>query len=127
MQQVKDWARRIKRDVIALYIAGRDPRTPWVAKALAVAVVAYALSPIDLIPDFIPIIGYLDDLLIVPLGIVLVVSLIPPELMAEYRQAAEARAKPQASRSGAIVVIVIWLVLFALVLWWAVGLFGNPA
>jgi len=80
---VKDWARTIKRDVHAVYLAARDPRTPWYAKALALCVAGYALSPIDLIPDFIPVLGYLDDAIIVPLGILAVVKMIPPEVMAE--------------------------------------------
>src|SRR6266705_899076 len=90
IQSAKQWARRIKRDAIALWLAARDPRTPAAAKIVAGAVAAYALSPIDLIPDFIPVIGYLDDLLIVPLGIWLVVSLIPDEIMVEYRAKADA-------------------------------------
>ena len=85
-------AAEIKRDVHALYLAARDPRVPWYAKAVAVAVAAYAISPIDLIPDFIPILGYLDDLVIVPLGIVLAVKLVPAELMGEFRAAADNRA-----------------------------------
>src|SRR6188472_2135480 len=91
--KLKDWARSIKRDVHAIYLAARDPRTPWYAKALAVCVAGYALSPIDLIPDFIPVIGYLDDLIIVPLGILAVVKLIPPEVMAESRAAAALAAE----------------------------------
>ncbi|MGY3112014.1 uncharacterized membrane protein YkvA (DUF1232 family) [Pantoea eucalypti] len=78
MTDIKTWARNIKRDVHAVWLAARDPRTPLVAKVLAMIVAAYAVSPIDLIPDFIPVIGYLDDLIIVPLGIMLVVRLIPP-------------------------------------------------
>jgi uncharacterized membrane protein YkvA (DUF1232 family) len=77
----KSWARSIKRDVHALYLASRDPRVPWYAKALAIFVAGYALSPIDLIPDFIPVVGYLDDVIIVPLGILMVIKLIPPEIM----------------------------------------------
>ncbi|MBX4420846.1 DUF1232 domain-containing protein, partial [Mycobacterium tuberculosis] len=73
---IKQWARRIKRDVVALWIAARDPRTPTLAKVIAGFVAAYALSPIDLIPDFIPVVGYLDDLLIVPAGILLAIKLI---------------------------------------------------
>src|SRR6478672_12661570 len=98
MNRLKQWARLIKRDVHALYFAARDPRVPWYAKALAAAVAAYALSPIDLIPDFIPVVGYLDDLIIVPLGIRLVISLIPDELMAEYRaKADEVASRPSST------------------------------
>lgn len=96
----KSWARTIKRDVVALWLAARDRRVPWYAKAAAGAVAAYALSPIDLIPDFIPVLGYLDDLVIVPLGIVFAVRLIPSDLMAELRkQAAERETRP-ISRTG---------------------------
>jgi uncharacterized membrane protein YkvA (DUF1232 family) len=86
----KQWARIIKRDVHAIYLASRDPRVPWYAKLTALAVTAYALSPINLIPDFIPVIGCLDDLIVVPLGILLVIRLIPREVMAEHRARAEA-------------------------------------
>jgi uncharacterized membrane protein YkvA (DUF1232 family) len=86
----KQWARTVKRDAHALYLAARDPRVPWYAKALVVAIAAYAASPIDLIPDFIPVVGYLDDIIIVPLGIALVIKLIPAEIMAEYRALASA-------------------------------------
>jgi uncharacterized membrane protein YkvA (DUF1232 family) len=87
------WARAVKRDVKALSLAARDPRVPWYAKAAAVAVVAYALSPIDLIPDFIPVVGYLDDAVIVPAGILLAVRCIPPNLMNEFRERAEVQAE----------------------------------
>ncbi len=83
--RLKIWARRLSRDGHAIYLASRDPRVPWYVKFLAIAVAGYALSPIDLIPDFIPVVGYLDDLIIVPLGIWLVVSLIPEQVMDEYR------------------------------------------
>src|SRR6202140_5109146 len=86
--RLKTWARSIRRDVHALSLASRDPRVPWYAKALALIVAGYALSPIDLIPDFIPVLGYLDDLVIVPLGILTVLRLIPPEIMAGNRAAA---------------------------------------
>jgi uncharacterized membrane protein YkvA (DUF1232 family) len=85
LQRARNWARTLKRDVVAIWIAARDPRVPWYAKAVAVVVAAYALSPIDLIPDFIPVLGYLDDVLIVPAGIWLTVRLIPAELMVEFR------------------------------------------
>jgi hypothetical protein len=89
LEKLKHWARRIKRDLNVLYLAARDPRTPWYAKALAIGVAAYAFSPIDLIPDFIPILGQIDDLIVVPLGIALAIRLIPPDVMAEHRRAAE--------------------------------------
>jgi uncharacterized membrane protein YkvA (DUF1232 family) len=105
----KTWARTIKRDAHALYFAARDPRVPWYAKALAIAVAAYAASPIDLIPDFIPVIGYLDDLIIVPLGIALVIRLVPPAIMAEHRQRAAASSDRPASIVAAGVIIAIWI------------------
>jgi uncharacterized membrane protein YkvA (DUF1232 family) len=109
LEKAKQWARRLKRDVVALYLAGRDPRTPWHAKAVAIAVAAYAISPIDLIPDFIPILGYLDDLIILPLGIMLAVRLIPAELMEEFRQASRARERLPANWVGAAAIIAIWI------------------
>ena len=92
LARVKQWARTIKRDVHAIGLAARDPRVPWYAKVLAATVVAYALSPIDLIPDFIPVVGYLDDLVIVPAGILLTVRLIPADLLNEFRAQAEKRS-----------------------------------
>lgn len=106
---VKDWARRIKRDLVALYLAGRDRRTPVLARLLAICVVAYALSPIDLIPDFIPVIGLLDDLILVPLGLAIAVRLIPPPLMATFRQQATSMERLGKSRRAAAVVVTIWL------------------
>lgn len=96
--------------MLAVYLAARDPRVPWWVKALALAVAAYALSPIDLIPDFIPVIGYLDDLILVPLGIVLVVSLIPADLMAEFRAEADARLSDKRPKSiaAAAVIVALW-------------------
>ena len=101
---------------MALWLAARDPRVPWYAKATAGAVAAYALSPIDLIPDFIPIIGYLDDLIIVPLGIMLAVKLVPADLMQEFRDEATRRAKP-VSKAGLAFMVAVWI-LAALVLLW---------
>ena len=117
IEQAKQWARIVKRDVHALYRAGRDPRVPWYAKALALCVAGYALSPIDLIPDFVPVLGYLDDVIIVPLGILLVVKLIPPEIMAEHRALAAAAQERPTSRTAAIVIAVVWLVCIALAGW----------
>jgi uncharacterized membrane protein YkvA (DUF1232 family) len=117
LARVKDWATSIKRDVIALFLAARDPRTPWYAKAAAGLVAAYALSPIDLIPDFIPVLGYLDDLILVPAGIWLVVRLIPVDLMRELRaQAARMEDRPT-SRAGAAIVVAAWIALAALLSW----------
>src|SRR5436853_2185277 len=107
LEKPKAWARAIRRDVVAVWIAARDPRTPWHAKALAGAVAAYALSPIDLIPDFIPVLGYLDDLLIVPAGIWLAVRWVPPALMAEFRDRAAATSRPR-SRVAAAAIVTLW-------------------
>jgi uncharacterized membrane protein YkvA (DUF1232 family) len=106
--------RQLKRETYALYLAYRDPRVPWYAKLLAACVVAYAFSPIDLIPDFIPVLGYLDDLVLVPLGIALSLKLIPPQVMAECRaRAAAAEGKPT-NWVAAVVVVAIWVGLATL-------------
>lgn len=114
-------ARLIKGDVVALSFAVRDPRVPWYAKVAAACVVAYALSPIDLIPDFIPVLGYLDDLVLVPLGVWAVVRLIPAEVLAECRARAERVGRRARSWVAAAVIIAIWLLLAGLVLRWALG------
>ena len=116
--RLRDWARVIKRDTHALYLASRDPRVPWVAKAVAIIVASYALSPIDLIPDFIPVLGYLDDVCLVPLGILLVVRLIPPEIMAEHRALAASSEAP-VSRVATVVIAFIWMASIALCGWLA--------
>lgn len=110
IERIRQWARTIKRDVHALWLAARDPRTPWFAKVLALLVAAYAVSPIDLIPDFIPVLGYLDDIIIVPLGILLVIKLIPPEIMAEHRQTAAQASQRPTSRVAAGIIVLIWIV-----------------
>jgi uncharacterized membrane protein YkvA (DUF1232 family) len=95
IQQARQWARVVKRDVHAIYLAARDPPVPWYAKTLAFCVAGYAISPLDLIPDFVSVLGYLDDVIVVPLGILAVVKLIPPEVMAEHRAlAAAAQDRP---------------------------------
>ena len=114
---LRAWARGIRRDAVALYLAARDPRTPWYAKALAVCVAGYALSPIDLIPDFIPVLGYLDDVVIVPLGILAVVKLIPHAVMADSRAAAAAVAARPVSRLAAVVIVAVWGAAIALTAW----------
>ena len=122
---LKIWARTLKRDVHAIYLAAHNPRVPWYAKALAMAVAGYALSPIDLIPDFIPVFGYVDDLIIVPLGIWLVVSLIPQELMAEYRAIASKAEQRPRSNGAAIVIIAIWVVGTASLAWVGFAYWGQ--
>lgn len=109
LETLRKWARVLKAEVAALYLAARDARTPLAAKLVAIAVVAYALSPVDLIPDFIPVIGYLDDLLLVPLGILLAVRLIPAPLMAEFRTRAAGQGRLPASRGGAIAIACLWI------------------
>ena len=122
--RLKSWAKAIKRDVLALYLAARDPRVPWYAKAMAFGTAAYALSPIDLIPDFIPVLGYLDDLLIVPAAILLTVRMIPHDVMAELRFEAEARLRePPKSVIGAAIIVFLWIsIAFACwalwIRWW---------
>jgi uncharacterized membrane protein YkvA (DUF1232 family) len=106
--------RSLKRDVVAIALAVRDPRVPWYAKAVGACVVAYALSPIDLIPDFVPVLGLLDDLVLVPLGLLLVVRLIPPGILAEHRAAAAEVVERPVSRAGAAAIIAIWLLAAAL-------------
>ena len=112
----KQRARQLKAELHALYLAYRDPRVPWYARAFAVLVVGYAFSPIDLIPDPIPVLGYLDDLILIPLGIALALRLIPPEVMADCRtkaQEATDNAKP-VRWVGAAVILAIWILLVAL-------------
>jgi uncharacterized membrane protein YkvA (DUF1232 family) len=117
LARLKGWAKAVKRDVVALFLAARDSRTPWYAKIMAGLVAAYALSPIDLIPDFIPVVGYLDDLVIVPLGIWIVVRLVPGDLMQEFRaEAARLEAKP-VSRTGALFIVALWIGAAGLLLW----------
>jgi uncharacterized membrane protein YkvA (DUF1232 family) len=118
IERLKSWARALKRDVLALWIAAGDPRTPWRAKLIAGAVAAYALSPIDLIPDFIPVLGYLDDLLIVPAGIALAIRLIPRPLMAEFRMRAASQAERPKSYAAATLVLMTWLILGSVLAYW---------
>jgi uncharacterized membrane protein YkvA (DUF1232 family) len=121
---LRDWARTLKRDVIALHLAAKDPRVPWYAKALAVFVVGYALSPIDLIPDFIPVLGYLDDVILLPIGIWLVLKLIPPAIMAECRAQASTIAERPVSWVAALAIGAIWLASMGLAGWVVYGMIG---
>jgi uncharacterized membrane protein YkvA (DUF1232 family) len=117
--RIKEVARRLKREVVALWLAARDPRTPLTAKIIAAGVTAYALSPVDLIPDFIPVLGLLDDLIIVPAGIWLALRLVPADLMEEFRTRAREIEKP-VSRSGLTAILLIWA---AALLWFCAWLF----
>ena len=115
LERLKLRARELKKEVFAVYLAARDPRTPWYAKVWILLVVAYALSPIDLIPDFIPILGYLDDLLLVPAGLWLAVKLIPAEVLAEARLTAASRGVDR--RVGTIGMLVILFVWILAIIW----------
>ncbi len=117
LARLKGWARAIRRDVHALWLAARDPRTPWAARALALVIAAYALSPIDLIPDVIPVLGYLDEAILLPLLILLVIRLIPPALMAEHRATAAAAAARPVSVAGAGFIVALWLAAAGGLLW----------
>ncbi|MFM9938524.1 MAG: YkvA family protein [Hyphomicrobiaceae bacterium] len=120
LARLRQWARAIRRDAHALYLAARDPRLPWPVKLLAAAIAAYALSPIDLIPDFVPILGYLDDLIILPLAILLVMKLVPPAIMAEHRAIADQAMNRPVSRGAVVVIGVVWAasaVLVAAIAW----------
>lgn len=123
------WARRIKRDAMTLWFAKSHPRTPWYAKALGVFVVAYALSPIDLIPDFIPILGYVDDVILLPALIWMTVRMLPAEVLLECRQQADdwmakTGQKPR-SVAGGVVVVAIWIGVVMALLWWLNALFDR--
>lgn len=116
IERWREAARRIKSESYTLYLAYQDPRVPWYAKVFAALVVGYAFSPIDLIPDFIPVLGYLDDLILVPVGLALALRMIPPEVMEASRARAAdvmARGGPR-SRAAAFIVLIIWLALAAI-------------
>jgi uncharacterized membrane protein YkvA (DUF1232 family) len=117
MSSLRDRARALKNETLALYVACRDPRTPWYAKALGVLIVGYALSPIDLIPDFIPVLGYLDDIILLPLGIAAVLRMIPKHVMEESRARARdmfPKGSPK-NKAAAVIVILIWVCALLLV------------
>ena len=118
LERLKTWARALRRDVVALWIAARDPQTPTWARLIAAAIPAYAVSPIELIPDFIPVLGYLDELLLLPLGIAAAVRLIPPDLMLEFRARAATVLQRPKSRIAADVVVLIWLTCGVLLSVW---------
>jgi len=126
IEKLRQRANLLKAETYALYLAARDPRVPWYAKLLVAGIVAYAFSPIDLIPDFIPVLGYVDDLVLIPLGILLALKLIPPPVMAECRARAQTamRFGKPASRVAAAVIIVVWLTAAAIVVRLVAGIIG---
>jgi uncharacterized membrane protein YkvA (DUF1232 family) len=117
LASLKARARQVKVELIALALAAKDPRTPWYAKAIVAGCVAYALSPVDVIPDFIPVIGLVDDLIFIPLALALAVRFIPDEVLADCRSRAGEIATRKTSRAAAIVIITFWLALAALAVW----------
>jgi uncharacterized membrane protein YkvA (DUF1232 family) len=127
MERWRGWARALKRESLALYFAMRDARTPWYAKVAAACVVAYALSPIDLIPDPIPVLGYLDDLVLIPLGVAIVRRLIPADVLSECRTRAEdgADQRVKIGLVGAAVIVALWLVTIVLLAWGTYGLWTH--
>ncbi len=129
LDELKQRAHHVKAETFALYLAARDPRTPWYAKLLVAGIVAYALSPIDLIPDFVPVLGYLDDLILLPMGITLAIKLIPKSVWAECRARAQEtiqNGRPVSRVAGAVIV-VIWLALAALCFAWAYEAFMQSS
>ncbi len=114
---LKAWARRLKQDAHAVWLCGRDPRTPLAAKVVALATAAYAFSPFDVIPDFVPVLGLLDDLILVPFGIWLAIRLIPEEVLAEHRRTAAAAPDKPVSRLGAAAVVTVWIAIAGAAAW----------
>ncbi|MGG5808053.1 YkvA family protein [Falsiroseomonas sp. CW058] len=121
LARLKGWARAVKRDAILLWLAARHPAVPWAAKLLAAGIAAYAFSPIDLIPDVIPVIGFLDEVILLPGLVWLTLRLIPPPLRAELRAQAEGLAARPVSRAGAVAVVLAWVAAAALIGWILLG------
>ena len=125
LETARAWAKRVKRDGVTLWFAGKHPRTPWHAKALGAFVVAYALSPIDLIPDFIPVLGYLDEVILLPALIWLAIRMLPPDVLLESRAKAEewmaaSSSKPK-SLVGAVAIVAVWLLVASVLSLWVVN------
>lgn len=118
LEKLKGWARTLKAEIAILAAAIRDPRTPWYAKVLGAIVVAYAVSPIDLIPDFIPVLGFVDDLILLPIGLWAVRRMIPAAVLDEHRAAVADGARLAPSYAAAVVVVLLWIVGLALAVWW---------
>jgi uncharacterized membrane protein YkvA (DUF1232 family) len=111
VDRLESWARRLKVEVYALYLAYKDPRVPWYARVFAAVVVGYAFSPVDLIPDVVPVLGYLDDLILVPLGVALAIKMIPSPVLAECREKARETADVPVNKVAAVVVVIAWMAL----------------
>jgi uncharacterized membrane protein YkvA (DUF1232 family) len=120
LAEMKQRARHLKAETFALYLAARNPRTPWYAKLVVAGIVSYAVSPIDLIPDFVPVLGYLDDLILIPAGISLAIRLVPEPVLADCRARAQETFKngTLVSRVAGVVIVVIWIALAALCILW---------
>src|SRR5262245_49381087 len=125
IERTRQWARLAKRDVHAIYRAARDPRVPWYAKALAFCVAGYSFSAINSTPDFVTVLGYMDDVIIVPLGILIVVKMIPPEIMAEHRALATAAQARPVSPTAGIVIAVVWAASIGLAGWLCYRAFAS--
>jgi uncharacterized membrane protein YkvA (DUF1232 family) len=122
---LRRWARALKQQALVVYYAARDPRTPWPVRLFALAVAAYAFSPIDLIPDFIPVLGYVDDLILIPLGVALVVRWVPADVMADAKAKAHDTARRPTSRGMAVVIVAVWIALTVALGAWAWKVFGG--
>jgi len=117
---LRKWAKGLRHQTMLVYFAARDPRTPWFVRLIALIVAAYAISPIDLIPDFIPVLGYLDDLVLIPLGLALVIRLTPPEVMRSAGEQAKAASDLPVDRHMAVVIVMVWLIALGGLGWWVV-------
>lgn len=121
---LRHWAESFRRQTLVVYHVARDPRTPRTARLLALLVAAYALSPIDLIPDFIPVLGLLDDLILIPLGLALVVRMVPAEVLASAREQARRATERPTSRGMAVAIVALWILVLGALAWWACGRMG---
>jgi len=125
IQRLKAWARRLKANLILLWLCCREPDMPWLPKVVALVTVAYAISPIDLIPDFIPVLGYLDDVILLPLGIALAMRLIPDALLLRCRPQALAMAGQRVSLSGRWIMAGVFVLIWGLLAWGAMRAMGG--
>ncbi len=115
--RLKRWSRNVRRDTYAVRLIARDRRVPWYTKTLALLVAGYALSPLDIIPDFIPVIGFVDDVILVPLGILAVIKLVPPEILREHREHAERTINLPKNRIGGIALLCLWITAVGISAW----------